>query len=85
MDVAVLGVPNEDFGEAVKGIVQPHDWAEAGPELEAELIAYCHQHLSKIKCPTSIDFEKELPRTPTGKLLKRLIKDRYWKGYEKRI
>ena len=85
MDVAVLGVPNEEFGEEVKGIVQVEDMVEAGPELEAELIHYCQQHLAKIKCPTSIDFEKELPRTPTGKLLKRLLKDRYWKGHEKRI
>ncbi|MBI4768619.1 MAG: AMP-binding protein [Deltaproteobacteria bacterium] len=85
MDVAVLGVPNEDFGEAVKGIVQLRDMTEAGPELETELIRYCLQHLAKIKCPASIDFEKELPRTPTGKLLKRLLKDRYWKGQEKRI
>jgi long-chain acyl-CoA synthetase len=85
IDVAVLGVPNEDFGEEVKGVVQPDNPDEAGPKLEAELIAYCRQYLSKIKCPTSIDFEKELPRTPTGKLLKRLLKDRYWKGYEKQI
>jgi long-chain acyl-CoA synthetase len=85
MDVAVLGVPNEEFGEEVKGIVQVSDLSEAGPELEAELIHYCRQHLAKIKCPVSIDFEKELPRTPTGKLLKRLLKDRYWKGHEKRI
>lgn len=85
IDVAVLGVPNEEFGEEVKGIVQVEDMAEAGPELAAELIRYCQQHLAKIKCPASIDFEKELPRTPTGKLLKRLLKDRYWKGFEKRI
>ena len=85
LDVAVLGVPNEEFGEEVKGIVQPSTMAEAGPELEAELIRFCHQHLAKIKCPVSIDFENELPRTPTGKLLKRLLKDRYWEGNEKRI
>jgi acyl-CoA synthetase (AMP-forming)/AMP-acid ligase II len=85
LDVAVLGVPNEEFGEEVKGVVQPGNMNEAGPELEAELIAYCRQHLSRIKCPASIDFETELPRTPTGKLLKRLLQERYWKGYEKRI
>ncbi len=85
MDVAVLGVPNEEFGEEVKGVVQISDPAAAGPELEAELIHYCQQHLAKIKCPVSIDFEKELPRTPTGKLLKRLLKERYWKGHERRI
>jgi acyl-CoA synthetase (AMP-forming)/AMP-acid ligase II len=85
LDAAVLGIPHEEFGEEVKGVVQPGNLAEAGPELEAELIAYCQQHLSKIKCPTSIDFEKELPRTPTGKLLKRLLRERYWKGHEKMI
>jgi long-chain acyl-CoA synthetase len=84
MDAAVIGVPNEEFGEEVKGVIQPRDMKDAGPELEKELIAYCHSKLAKIKCPVSIDFEKELPRTPTGKLLKRLLKERYW-GKEKRI
>ncbi len=58
---------------------------EAGPELEAELIAFCRQHLSPIKCPRSIDFEAELPRHPTGKLYKRLLRDRYWQGHSSRI
>ncbi len=84
-DVAVFGVPNEDFGEEVKAVVQPMDMSEAGPELEAELIAFCTEHLAKIKCPRSIDFEAELPRHPTGKLYKRLLKDRYWKEHESRI
>ena len=77
-DVAVIGVPNEDFGEEVKAVVQPMNWADAGPALAEELIAYCRQHLSAIKCPRTIDFDKELPRHPTGKLYKRLIRDRYW-------
>ena len=84
MDAAVIGVPNEEFGEEVKGVVQPRDMKDAGAELEKELIAYCHSKLAKIKCPVSVDFEKDLPRTPTGKLLKRLLKERYW-GKEKRI
>ncbi|MEX0942359.1 MAG: acyl-CoA synthetase [Pseudomonadales bacterium] len=78
MDVAVFGVPNEDFGEEVKAVVQPKDFSEAGPELEAELIEYCRSQISHIKCPRSVDFEEELPRHPTGKLYKRLLKDRYW-------
>ncbi|MCB1694358.1 MAG: acyl-CoA synthetase [Pseudomonadales bacterium] len=78
MDVAVFGVPNEDFGEEVKAVVQPKHFEDAGPELEAELIEFCRQEISHIKCPRSIDFEKELPRHPTGKLYKRLLKDRYW-------
>jgi long-chain acyl-CoA synthetase len=77
-DVAVFGVPNEDFGEEVKAVVQPVDMAQAGPELEQELIAFCRQHLSHIKCPRTVDFEEQLPRHPTGKLYKRLLKDRYW-------
>jgi len=77
-DVAVFGVPNEEMGEEVKAVVQPHDMARAGKALEAELIAFCRKHLSPIKCPKSIDFEAELPRTPTGKLVKRHLRDKYW-------
>ena len=84
-DVAVLGVPNAEFGEEVKAVVQPRDMREAGPALEAELIAYCRAHLSPIKCPKSVDFEAELPRHPTGKLFKRLLKDRYWAGHASKI
>lgn len=78
LDVAVIGVPNEEFGEEVKAVVQLSDMAEAGSALEQELIAYCREHLSHIKCPRSIDFKADLPRTPTGKLLKRHLKDVYW-------
>ncbi|MBR1217585.1 acyl-CoA synthetase [Bradyrhizobium sp. U87765 SZCCT0131] len=77
-DVAVFGVPNEEMGEEVKAVVQPHDMSRAGKELEAELIAFCRQHLSPIKCPRTVDFDPELPRTPTGKLVKRHLRDRYW-------
>jgi acyl-CoA synthetase (AMP-forming)/AMP-acid ligase II len=77
-DVAVFGVPNEDFGEEVKAVVQPMSMDDAGPELERELIAYCKEHLADVKCPRSVDFRPELPRHPTGKLYKRLLKDEYW-------
>jgi acyl-CoA synthetase (AMP-forming)/AMP-acid ligase II len=84
-DVAVLGVPNDDFGEEVKAVVEPVDWDDAGPALEAELIAYCREHLADVKCPRTVDFRPELPRHPTGKLYKRLLKDEYWKGHASRI
>ncbi len=85
MDCAVFGVPNEEFGEEVKAVVQPRDMLDAGPALAEELIAYCRQHLSPIKCPRSVDFEAELPRHPTGKLYKRLLRDRYWQGRASKI
>ena len=85
MDVAVIGVPNEDFGEEVKAVVQPIDMADAGDALADELMTFCREHLSHIKCPRSVDFEEELPRHPTGKLYKRLLKDRYWSEHQARV
>ena len=84
-DCAVIGAPNDDFGEEVKAVVQPVDMAEAGPALAEELMAFCRANLSHVKCPRSIDFEAELPRHPTGKLYKRLLRDRYWQGHKSRI
>jgi acyl-CoA synthetase (AMP-forming)/AMP-acid ligase II len=84
-DCAVVGVPNEDFGEEVKAVVQPVSMVLAGPELERELIEWCKARISHVKCPRSVDFMEELPRHPTGKLYKRLIKDRYWGNKTSRI
>ncbi len=78
LDVAVIGIPHEDFGEQVKGVVQLRNPADASPELGQELIEFCRSRLAKLKCPASIDFVDDLPRTPTGKLLKRLLKEKYW-------
>ena len=55
--------------------------ATPAPELERELIAYCREQLADYKCPRSVDFDDELPRHPTGKLYKRLLKDEYWAGH----
>ena len=77
-DVAVIGVPNEDFGEEVKAVVQLLDPADAGPQMEIELLAYCKERLAGYKCPRSVDFDAALPRHPTGKLYKQLVRKRYW-------
>ncbi len=85
VDAAVFGIPNDDFGEEVKAVVQPANMDEAGPELEATLIAYLKTKLADVKCPRSIDFEAELPRAPNGKLYKQQLRDRYWEGKQSRI
>jgi len=84
-DAAVFGVPNEDLGEEVKAVVQVMDGIEPNETLITELLGYCAEHLSRQKCPRSIDFADELPRLPTGKLYKRLLKDRYWADHKNRI
>ncbi|HKH51835.1 MAG TPA: acyl-CoA synthetase, partial [Mycobacterium sp.] len=85
VDAAVFGVPNEEYGEEVKAVVQPADGVVAGPELEAELIAYCRARLAAYKCPRTVEFDPELPRDPNGKLYKRRIRERYWQGRSSRI
>jgi long-chain acyl-CoA synthetase len=85
VDAAVFGVPNEEFGEEVKAVVQPADGVAVGPELEVELIAYCRAHLATYKCPRTVEFDAELPRDPNGKLYKRRIRERYWQGRSSRI
>jgi len=77
-DVAVIGAPDPEMGERVVAVVQPVDMAEAGPALADELTAWCREELSGVKTPRQIDFAEELPRHPTGKLYKRLLRDRYW-------
>ncbi|MES2722645.1 MAG: acyl-CoA synthetase [Pseudomonadota bacterium] len=77
-DAAVVGAPHEEMGEQVAAVIQPMDWAEAGDALKDELMAFCRANLSHVKSPRILDFMQELPRHPTGKLYKRLIRDAYW-------
>jgi long-chain acyl-CoA synthetase len=76
-DAAVFGIPNEEFGEEVKAVVQPADSSSIGPELVEALKARCREALGPIKVPKSIDFETEFPRHATGKLYKKLLRERY--------
>jgi fatty-acyl-CoA synthase len=79
-DVAVIGVPDLDMGEAVKAVVELAAGYAPGDALAAELIAYCRARLSKFKCPRSVDFVHALPRLPSGKLLKRALRKLYWES-----
>jgi long-chain acyl-CoA synthetase len=76
-DVAVFGIPNPEYGEEVKAVVQLREPSKASPVLAAELLAFCRDGLSHVKCPRSIDFEAELPRQENGKLFKHVLKQRY--------
>ncbi len=84
-DVAVFGIPDAEMGERVHGVVQPTNWDDVGPELERELLDFVQSKLAHYKCPKAIDFERELPREQTGKLYKRLLRDRYWGDSTSRI
>jgi len=84
-DAAVFGIPNEDWGEEVKAVVEPADGVVAGPELEAEILEYCAGKLARFKTPKSIDFTTDMPRDPNGKLYKRKLRDPYWEGRDRAI
>jgi long-chain acyl-CoA synthetase len=84
-DVAVFGIPDDEWGEQVKAVVEPIAGVVGSAELAEELRAFAREHLAAYKVPRSIDFETELPRHPTGKLFTRLLRDRYWKDQDRKI
>jgi long-chain acyl-CoA synthetase len=84
-DVAVFGIPDDDMGEQIKAVVEPAPGHEAGEELRASIMGHIEGRLAKFKWPRSIDFVDELPREPTGKLLKRQLRDPYWEGRDRAI
>jgi long-chain acyl-CoA synthetase len=84
-DVAVFGIPDDDWGESVKAVVEPAPGASPTPELAEELRTWLADRIAKLKIPRSIDFTDALPRDPSGKLYKRKLRDPYWEGRERRI
>ena len=77
IDAAVFGIPHPEYGEEIKAVVQPAPGAVTDDTLRAELHTHCRTHLAAFKCPRSIDFDADLPREPNGKLMKRVLRDRY--------
>ena len=84
-DAAVFGIPDDDWGESVKAVIEPAPGVTASPALAAEILTFCTERIAKFKCPKSIDFIAELPRDPNGKLYKRKLRDPYWVGRERAI
>jgi long-chain acyl-CoA synthetase len=84
-DVAVFGIPHEEWGEEIKAVVQPAQSWHGGPDLTAELLAFLDGRIARYKLPRTIDYIAELPRDPNGKLYKRRLRDPYWAGRDRQI
>jgi long-chain acyl-CoA synthetase len=84
-DVAVIGIPDAEWGEQVRAVVQPTGSRDPSQEFSDELIAFCRDRLAGFKCPRTVEFRSELPRTEAGKLVKRLIRDEFWAGAGRKV
>ncbi|GII33077.1 acyl-CoA synthetase [Planotetraspora mira] len=84
-DVAVFGIPDDEWGEQIKAVIEPMPGNDPGPELAAEILATLEGRLSRMKWPKTVDFIEDMPREPNGKLLKRKLRDPYWEGRDRAI
>ena len=83
--ITVFGIPNEDWGEEVKAVIEPIEGAKGGEALTAEILDFLKERLAKYKTPKTIDYVSEMPRDPNGKLYKRKLRDPYWEGRKRNI